>query len=338
MCDVLNAKNDAYEAQIIAQAGKLGAVTISTNMAGRGTDIRLGGLDEQEKAQVVALGGLYVIGTNKHESQRIDKQLRGRAGRQGDPGSSRFFISLEDDLFLKYRLHDLLPLDILNDRHQTEINNAIIRREIDRLQSIIEGQNLEIKKTLCKYSSMIEQQRKIMWDKREDVLNTSSVSAFFESNAPEKFYEYRSFVGEKHLGRLCQNILLYCIDTYWSQHLADIADIRESIHLHRIGGQDPYFEFQKLAVAKFADLLRASEDEAIHLFTTMQISGEDVDNKDRRLKTPSATWTYLINDDPFEHQLVKQLLGNIGISTGAAFMWPLMLISLIVNRLKRKNP
>ncbi len=105
-CEVLNAKRDEYEAQIIAQAGKLGAVTISTNMAGRGTDIRLGGTAENEKSRVVELGGLYVIGTNKHESQRIDLQLRGRAGRQGDPGSSRFFISLEDDIFLKYRLEE----------------------------------------------------------------------------------------------------------------------------------------------------------------------------------------------------------------------------------------
>ena len=108
-CEVLNAKRDALEAQIIAQAGRLDAVTISTNMAGRGTDIRLGGSDEDEKKQVASLGGLYVIGTNTHESRRIDNQLRGRAGRQGDPGTSQFFISLEDDLFVKYRLKDLLP-------------------------------------------------------------------------------------------------------------------------------------------------------------------------------------------------------------------------------------
>ena len=99
---MLNAKNDAEEAAIVARAGAFGAVTISTNMAGRGTDIRLGGEREADRDRVAALGGLYVIGTNRHESRRVDLQLRGRAGRQGDPGESRFFVSLEDDLLVRY--------------------------------------------------------------------------------------------------------------------------------------------------------------------------------------------------------------------------------------------
>lgn len=108
-CKVLNARNDTHEAGIIAEAGRLNAVTISTNMAGRGTDIRLGGADEQERKQVVGRGGLYILGINRHESKQIDNQLGGRAGRQGDPGASRFFISMADDIFLKYRLPDRLP-------------------------------------------------------------------------------------------------------------------------------------------------------------------------------------------------------------------------------------
>ena len=108
-CRVLNAKNDEAEAAIIAEAGGIGAVTISTNMAGRGTDIRLGGAEEADRERVVALGGLYVIGTNRHESRRIDDQLRGRAGRQGDPGSSRFFISLGDPLMVRFGIDSLLP-------------------------------------------------------------------------------------------------------------------------------------------------------------------------------------------------------------------------------------
>ena len=112
-CEVLNAKNDAAEARIVARAGALGAVTISTNMAGRGTDIRLGGDDEAgTRSRSSALGGLYVIGTNRHESRRVDLQLRGRAGRQGDPGESRFFVSLEDDLLVRYGIRgsDRRPL------------------------------------------------------------------------------------------------------------------------------------------------------------------------------------------------------------------------------------
>jgi preprotein translocase subunit SecA len=107
-CQVLNAKNDELEAEIVAQAGSPRAVTISTNMAGRGTDIRLGGKAEQYHDEVAALGGLYVIGTNRHESRRVDDQLRGRAARQGDPGSSRFFISLQDDLFQRFGIDETL--------------------------------------------------------------------------------------------------------------------------------------------------------------------------------------------------------------------------------------
>jgi preprotein translocase subunit SecA len=166
-CEVLNAKRDEYEAQIIAEAGKLGAITISTNMAGRGTDIRLGGSDEKEKQQVMDLGGLYVIGTNKHESQRIDQQLRGRAGRQGDPGASRYIISLEDDLFIKYRLNELLPINTFPIVEKGKIDSLIIRREVTRIQRICEGQNLDIKITLNKYSLLLEKQRTLLFTRRD---------------------------------------------------------------------------------------------------------------------------------------------------------------------------
>src|SRR5208337_4661173 len=123
---VLNARNEEKEAAIIAHAGELGAVTVSTNMAGRGTDIRLG-------KGVAELGGLYVIGTNRHESRRIDNQLRGRAGRQGDPGSSRFFVSYEDDLLVKYG-----------------IDNPKLQHDPESIQRLVEGQNLDIRNFLHK--------------------------------------------------------------------------------------------------------------------------------------------------------------------------------------------
>ena len=337
-CEVLNAKNDEHEARIIAQAGKLGSVTISTNMAGRGTDIRLGGPDGNERAQVLALGGLYVVGTNRHESQRIDNQLRGRAGRQGDPGSSRFFISLEDDLFIRYRFNDLLPAGILENHQHGELDSRFLRGEIDRIQRIIEGQNLEIKKTLCKYSAIIEQQRGVMFDKRMEFLNGYSASEFFESRSPRKMHEYRSLVDNDHLNRLCRVILLHCMDTSWSEHLAHIAEIREGIHLQRVGGLEPYFEFQKLAVTIFNNLTNELEDKAVHLFESMRIiGGKEMDIEGQRLKTPSATWTYLINDDPFEHRLGLQLPGNIGLSSGSAFIynWPFMLLYLFAKKFKR---
>ena len=145
--EVLNARNDEREAAIVARAGERGAVTISTNMAGRGTDIRLG-------EGVAELGGLYVIGTNKHESRRIDNQLRGRAGRQGDPGCSRFFVSLEDDLVVRYRR-------ALNPRY---------RDDPDTLQRLVEGQHLNTRMFLHGYEVPIEGQRNKIHTYRQEVL------------------------------------------------------------------------------------------------------------------------------------------------------------------------
>jgi preprotein translocase subunit SecA len=151
--EILNARHDEREAAIIARAGEPGAVTVSTNMAGRGTDIRLGD-------GVVELGGLYVIGTNKHESRRIDNQLRGRAGRQGDPGSSRFFISLEDDLTVRYGEID-----------------AHYRDDPDTLQRLIEGQHLDMRLFLHGYEVPLEGQRNKIHSWRQEIL---------ESDRPER--------------------------------------------------------------------------------------------------------------------------------------------------------
>lgn len=331
-CDVLNAKNNENEAQIIAQAGKLGVVTISTNMAGRGTDIRLGGSDEKEKQQVRALGGLYVIGTNKHESLRIDNQLRGRAGRQGDPGSSRFFISLEDDLFVKYRIQDLFPDKILQDNQNGNINNPIIRREVDRIQRIIEGQNLEIKKTLYKYSHLLETQRKVFFENRAGTINNNFASDFFQTNSSEKYDLYAPLIGTDKLNFLCQQILLTNTDKFWSLYLAEIADIREGIHLTGIGGQNPFFEFQKLSVELFKKYSDRLEQELIRVFNNLPIKNKNFIPEEHGIKAPTATWTYLISDNSFENLLGLQLVGNIGLSSVAALtfgpllgLYPLLL-------------
>jgi preprotein translocase subunit SecA len=139
---LLTAKNDEKEAADIAAAGQRGAVTISTNMAGRGTDIKLG-----DDPLIIKLGGLYVMGTNKHESRRVDDQLRGRTGRQGDPGLSRFFISLEDDLFERYGVREFLPAAYRQPSAISvqSIDDRIIRKEINRAQAIIAGQNAKIR-------------------------------------------------------------------------------------------------------------------------------------------------------------------------------------------------
>jgi len=342
--EVLNAKWDEYEAQIIAQAGKLGAVTISTNMAGRGTDIRLGGADEVEKEQVAALGGLYVIGTNKHESQRIDRQLRGRAGRQGDPGSSRFFISLEDDLFVKYRLKDLLPS--INRFHRSErwnrlsfgnmsIENPLINKEINRIQRIIEGQNLEIKKTVCKYSALVEQQQRMIFQQRKAILMGNIVFDFYQSHSPSHFQNLKTKIGEEQLLEICSRISLFYLDKFWSDYLAEIADIREGIHLTRLGGQEPVFEFQKRSIEIFEKSENEMKLDMMKSFSAIDKNNADSDSLG--LKAPSATWTYLVNDNPFEDMLEIQLIGNVGLNTGAGLYWPLIGLYLLFKRLVKKD-
>jgi preprotein translocase subunit SecA len=204
---VLNAKMHEQEAHIIAQAGRLGAVTIATNMAGRGTDIMLGGnpemmaeeLDERnlnpkeyeaaiaeikekvkkEKELVVATGGLYVIGTERHESRRIDNQLRGRSGRQGDPGATRFFLSLEDDLmriFASERISGVLRTLGLKDGEA--IGHPMISRSLEKAQQKVESHNYEIRKNLLRFDDVMNDQRKIVYEQRNEIISSEDVSEF----------------------------------------------------------------------------------------------------------------------------------------------------------------
>lgn len=336
-CQVLNAKRDEYEAQIIAQAGRLGAVTISTNMAGRGTDILLGAGDEDEKKQVAELGGLYVIGTNKHESQRIDKQLRGRAGRQGDPGTSRFFVSLEDDLFVKYHLNELLPSSAIFLQPDGKIENPLANKEINRVQRIIEGQHLEIKKTMSVYSSLIEDQRKIIFQKRKEMLFDDSVVVNYVSSSQDQFERLKSQIGENKLRQVCKQVSLFCLDEAWARYLAEIADIREGIHLTRLGGQKPVLIFQKRVIEVFDALQEAMEKQTIRIFEKLQIRDNQVDLDSAGLKAPSSTWTYLINDNQFEDMLSLELIGNVGLSAVAGLMWPLIAPFLALNIFVKKQ-
>ncbi len=185
-CEVLNAKNDAREAEIVAHAGEVGAVTISTNMAGRGTDIRLGGPDERERARVSGLGGLYVIGTGRHESSRVDLQLRGRSGRQGDPGESRFFVSLEDELIVRFGLDALIPARSVPERSDQPIDDRVVTREVARVQRIIEGQNYEIRRTLARYTAVLEQQQAIVGERRRRLLMREEPPDIWQDDAEHR--------------------------------------------------------------------------------------------------------------------------------------------------------
>jgi preprotein translocase subunit SecA len=335
-CSVLNAKQDIYEAKIIAEAGKIGAVTISTNMAGRGTDIRLGGSDESEKVKVLKMGGLYVIGTNLHESKRIDQQLRGRSGRQGDPGSTQFFISLEDDLLIKYKLDELIPESIKNSLVKGEIDHLVVRKEVNRIQRICEGQNLEIKKTLTKYSDLIERQRQILYKKRMNILYDLSAYNFIKQEIPEKYDELKTKITEDELNNSCRHIYLFHFDSFWSEYLSDIADIRESIHLKRVGGEEPFFEFQKMAIQIFDERWIRLEISILNTIKKINIKNGLVDLDDLGIRAPSATWTYLVNDNPFEKNLGMQLIGDTGMQVVAGIFGPLLALELFFRKKKKR--
>ncbi len=175
--NLLNAKNHAKEAEVIAQAGRIGAVTIATNMAGRGVDIILGGNppSEEEASKVKELGGLHVIGTERHESRRIDNQLRGRSGRQGDPGSTQFFVSLEDDLmriFGSDRIKTIMTtLKIPEDQ---PIEHKFISKSITMAQKKLEGHNFDIRKHLVEYDDVINKQRTVIYKMRQEILENAS--------------------------------------------------------------------------------------------------------------------------------------------------------------------
>jgi len=188
---VLNAKNHEKEAEIISQAGQMGVVTISTNMAGRGTDIVLG-------QGVTKLGGLHILGTERHESRRIDNQLRGRSGRQGDPGSSRFYLALEDDLLRIFGGERITGImEKLGMQEGEPIEHGMISRAIENAQSKVEGHNFEIRKQLIEYDDVMNQQREVIYRQRREALNGTNLKAAIDDMTREKAEEIAAtFAGD----------------------------------------------------------------------------------------------------------------------------------------------
>ena len=337
-CEVLNARNDAMEAGIVARAGALGAVTISTNMAGRGTDIRLGGEAEEERARVVALGGLYVIGTNRHESRRVDLQLRGRAGRQGDPGESRFLLSLEDDILVRYGIRSLIPPRFIPEKRAEPIDNPVVRREIARAQRIIEGQSLEIRRTLGGYASPIEEQRKLVHDRRQALLVGREDPDVWRRES-DRHARLVAAAGEEAGRRAETAVTLSCVDRAWSDHLALVADLREGSPLVGLGGRDPLTRF-KVETAEAFHRMQDEVDEAV-LEALKGVEARGVVELQRApVKGPSSTWTYVINDDPFRNQMGMMLTGpgKTTFAIGAAlFAMPLLILWGLVDRFWRRR-
>jgi preprotein translocase subunit SecA len=256
---VLNARSEEREASLIARAGEKDAVTISTNMAGRGTDIRLG-------EGVAELGGLHVIGTNRHESRRIDFQLRGRAGRQGDPGSSRFIVSLEDDLVRRFA----------DDADRLGYTPESVQR-------LVEGKNLDIRLFLGKYEGAIEGQRQMLQRRRQEIIMDPDIPRFERTAA------------------------LRTIDDLWSDHLAEVAELRSGVQWLAWGGRDPLHGFLTRTDTMFRDLMDRLEDEIAVRTEDARATGIDPSQR-------GATWTYLTTDNPFgslTERIIKSVVNKL---------------------------
>ena len=301
---VLNAKNDAEEARVIAEAGKLGAVTVSTQMAGRGTDIRLGGSDEADHEKVVELGGLHVIGTGRHNTERLDNQLRGRAGRQGDPGSSVFFASWEDDVVAANLDSNKLP-------RQTDEDGRIISSKaaglLDHAQRVAEGRMLDVHANTWRYNQLIAQQRAIIVERRNALLSTATAREELAELAPKRYEELSEKLSEERLEKICRLIMLYHLDRGWADHLAYLADIRESIHLRALGRQNPLDEFHRMAVDAFASLAADAIEAGQQTFETSPAIEDEPGVDLSKLARPTSTWTYMVHDNPLADDTLSAL-------------------------------
>ncbi|WP_115686316.1 accessory Sec system translocase SecA2 [Corynebacterium senegalense] len=292
--NVLNAKNDQEEARIIAEAGDVGRVTVSTQMAGRGTDIRLGGADEADRAQVAGLGGLAVIGTARHRTARLDNQLRGRAGRQGDPGLSVFFVSLEDDIVATGGAGEQVTAHPGEDGR---IESGRVSSFVEHCQRVTEGQLLEIHSQTWKYNKLLADHRAILDERRAALLDTDLAWRELAERSPQRAAELGELPAEVR-EQAAREIMLFHLDDEWSEHLALMDDVRESIHLRAIARETPIDEYHRIAVREFTDLANRAVDRAVETFNEVTIDAEGAHLADAGWKRPSATWTYMVSDNP----------------------------------------
>ena len=340
-CVVLNAKNDAQEAAIVAEAGALGAITVSTQMAGRGTDIRLGGSHGHgapgdvssdgtpgdgtlgdgtpgsgaasdgagdgrggSHDQVAGLGGLLVIGMGRHASSRLDDQLRGRSGRQGDPGGSMFFVSMEDELITTC-VPDAAPVPGAGPDGQ--VTDPRAQWTVGHAQRVAEGVHLQIHRDTWRYNTLLEDQRRSVLEHRDALLRTDLALRTLAGSFPERAAALRESVPEEVLAEAARQISLAQLDHAWAEYLAQAADLREGINLRALGhGPNPFGgslnpleeynrEMTRL-FSRFRDDVTALTG---HAFQTVTITADGADLAAGGLARPSATWTYVVQDNPF---------------------------------------
>lgn len=272
--EVLNAKNHEREGEIVAAAGMKGRVTIATNMAGRGVDIKLGGptATEKERAEILALGGLFVLGTERHEARRIDNQLRGRAGRQGDPGETQFFVSLEDSLMRVFASDPIKRImETLGVKDDEPIEHRMITRSLEGAQEKIEGFNFDSRKRTLEYDDVLNRQRTAVYENRRKIL-TGTIDdledeifdlAEGDKKAAEVIDEKEEALGEETFWEVMKRIYLQTIDELWMDHLDQMEYLRSSVSLRSYGQHDPLVEYKKEGLRLFNVLNETLKDRVL---------------------------------------------------------------------------
>jgi preprotein translocase subunit SecA len=273
--NVLNAKNHEKEGEIIAQAGKFSAVTVATNMAGRGVDIKLGGVpfDKDEYEKIKSLGGLAVFGTERHDARRIDNQLRGRAGRQGDPGVTQFFVSMEDSL-MRVFANDIVKrmMNRFGIPEDQPVENSLITRSLENAQTKIEGFNFDSRKHVLEYDDVLNFQRKIVYERRRNILLGDALmikeklNEIISGEEENKIIEEKiKQFGEAEFYRIVRIIMLQAIDMFWVDHLEMMDYLRGSVNLRAYGQRDPLVEYKREGLRLFKEMQEAINDQIFKL-------------------------------------------------------------------------
>ena len=281
---ILNAKHHEKEGEIIAQAGRLGAVTVATNMAGRGVDIILGGNppDPQEAEKVRKAGGLHVIGTERHEARRIDDQLRGRSGRQGDPGSSQFFLSLEDDLLRIFGGDKIKSLmNYLKIPEDEPIEAKLISGVIEQAQAKIEGMNFDLRKHVLEYDDVMNKHREVFYRKRREILEKADNQELRPyileiikraGYSKEDYEEKEKELEEKNIRQVEKILALRILDSLWVEHLESMEYLRDSVRLRAYGQIDPLVEYKNEGHRMFQKFLQTFEENLANTLMKVQIT------------------------------------------------------------------
>jgi preprotein translocase subunit SecA len=296
---MLNAKNHEREGEIIAEAGKIGAVTLATNMAGRGVDIKLGGPeaspDEVEK--VKSLGGLFVLGTERHEARRIDNQLRGRAGRQGDPGETQFYVSMDDALMRVFggdRVKALMgTFKIPEDQ---PIQMKMLANSLEGAQTRIEGFHFDARKQVLAYDDVLNLQRKAVYARRHKLLSedreeVSIMMDEVQNVAPDggvAFNAKRAEFGEEIFYNLFRRFALQMIDTLWVEHLEVMSYTRNSVNLRAYGQRDPLIEYRKEGTRLFKEMQAAVLDRINEIIPRLQPVLVDKEEAEKKKESEAA--------------------------------------------------